>query len=362
MVPSRRILRTLVATLAFLFFVAPALADQVTPSERVKTRLRAKDQPGPEGNVVGYLKPGEKADLLRTTGAWREVKAATWTGYVPSGYTTVIPDEPTPAPTAATVQPKPATQPTTSKIPAGDSIVGSVHVTLGIPLDNDPSDDYLLNRQYWVASYNPKRLVPNWVAWRLVPSDLGNQARSNSFAPDKNLPSTITIVQPKDYAKSGYDKGHMCPSADRTSALPANTETFLMTNMQPQLHSLNAGPWKSLETYERGLAASGKQVEIVAGGVFTNSTATIGPGIAVPTANFKILVVQEPGQTASDVTTSTPVYAVIMPNKAESAGTKWTQFLVSVDEVERQTGYDFLSEIPDDVENVIEARVANAPE
>jgi endonuclease G len=62
------------------------------------------------------------------------------------------------------------------------------------------------------------------------------------------------------------------------------------------------------------------------------------------------------------VTTSTPVYAVIMPNKAESAGTKWTQFLVSVDEVERQTGYDFLSEIPDDVENVIEARVANAPE
>jgi endonuclease G len=200
------------------------------------------------------------------------------------------------------------------------------------------------------------------VAWRLVPSDLGNQARSNSFAPDKNLPSTITIVQPKDYAKSGYDKGHMCPSADRTSTLPANTETFLMTNMQPQLHSLNAGPWKSLETYERGLAASGKQVEIVAGGVFTNSTATIGPGIAVPTANFKILVVQEPGQTASDVTTSTPVYAVIMPNKAESAGTKWTQFLVSVDEVERQTGYDFLSEIPDDVENVIEARVANAPE
>jgi len=108
----------LVATLAFFFF-APAFADQVTPSERVKTRLRAKDQPGPEGNVVGYLKPGEKADLLRTTGAWREVKAATWTGYVPSGYTTVIPDEATPAPPTATVQPKPATQPTKPKPQAG---------------------------------------------------------------------------------------------------------------------------------------------------------------------------------------------------------------------------------------------------
>jgi hypothetical protein len=62
MVPSRRTLGTLVAALAFFFLVPAALGDQVTPSERVKTRLRAKDQPGPEGNVVGYLKPGEKAE------------------------------------------------------------------------------------------------------------------------------------------------------------------------------------------------------------------------------------------------------------------------------------------------------------
>ena len=123
MVPSRRTLRTLVATLAFFFFVAPALADQVTPNGRVKTKLRAKDQPGPEGNVVGYLKPGDKAVLVRTTGAWREVKAGTWTGYVPSGYTTVIP-EPTPAPTAATVQPGPATQPTKPKPRAAKSGFG----------------------------------------------------------------------------------------------------------------------------------------------------------------------------------------------------------------------------------------------
>jgi hypothetical protein len=62
MVPSRRILRALVAALAFSFLVPAALADQVTPNGRVKTKLRAKDQPGPEGNVVGYLKPGEKAE------------------------------------------------------------------------------------------------------------------------------------------------------------------------------------------------------------------------------------------------------------------------------------------------------------
>jgi hypothetical protein len=62
MVPSRRTLGSLVAALALFFLVAPALADQVTTNGRVKTKLRAKDQPGPEGNVVGYLKPGEKAE------------------------------------------------------------------------------------------------------------------------------------------------------------------------------------------------------------------------------------------------------------------------------------------------------------
>lgn len=246
-------------------------------------------------------------------------------------------------------------------IPPGDSLEGSVHVVLGIPTDGDPSDDYLLDRRYWVASYNPRRLVPNWVAWRLVAADLGNQARSNHFAADTWLPSAIHIVRPTDYVHSGYDRGHMCPSADRTSSHDANQATFLMTNIQPQVHGLNAGPWESLERYERALAEGGKQVEIVAGGIFTTSTASIGAGISVPTANFKIVVVMEPGQAAADVTVSTPVYAVIMPNKPEVAGTRWTTYLVSVDEVERETGYDFLSEVPDDVENEIEARVAIPP-
>jgi competence protein ComEC len=130
MVPSRRTLGTLVAALAFLFLVPAAFGDQVTPNERVKTRLRAKDQLGPEGNVVGYLKPGDKAVLVRTTGAWREVKAATWTGYVPSGYTTVIPDEPAPSSTTPAVQPKPATnaKPTSEKTgTCGDGKVLKVH-------------------------------------------------------------------------------------------------------------------------------------------------------------------------------------------------------------------------------------------
>ena len=134
-----------------------------------------------------------------------------------------------------------------------------------------------------------------------------------------------------------------------------------MTNMQPQAPELNRGPWKILEDYERSLAGQGKQVQIVAGGIFKPEPTKVGPGVEVPTANFKIIVVLEPGQGATDVTGSTPVYAIIIPNAAEVRGTKWFQYLVSVDEVEKQTGYDFLRDVPDDVETVIEARVATPP-
>jgi endonuclease G, mitochondrial len=240
-------------------------------------------------------------------------------------------------------------------------LAGSVHVALGVPVDLDPSDDVLLDRQHWVASYNPRRLVPNWVSWRVVATDLGAAARQDNFRADAMLPAGLYRVKPTDYQKSGYDRGHMCPSADRTASVEANSATFLMTNMQPQLPALNRGPWKDLESFSRMLVRSGKEVQIVTGGVFEGATTTIGPGIAVPSANFKVVVVLDPGQGVADVTVDTTVYAIVMPNARSISATRWTQYLVSVDEVERRTGYDLLSDVRDDVENVIEARVAPPP-
>ena len=121
-VRRHRTFRTLIAALALLCLVPTSLAEQVTPSGRVVTRLRARDQPNSKGEVIGYLKPGENAELVKTTGAWREVKAGTWSGFMPSGYTVVLPDEPAPAPTTAAVQPEPATQATKPKAQAGKAV------------------------------------------------------------------------------------------------------------------------------------------------------------------------------------------------------------------------------------------------
>jgi endonuclease G len=249
-------------------------------------------------------------------------------------------------------------QPGTGGTAAPVTLLG-VHLALGMPADLDPSDDRLLDEHSFVLSYSPSKRVPNWVAWRLDQSYLGHVRRSNDFRPDPALPSELYHVSESDYLHSGYDRGHMCPSADREDTPEDNSSTFLFTNMEPQLHELNAGPWEKFEKYERELASRpGAVLYIVAGGVFSNPFPTIGRGVAVPAANFKIVVVLNEGQGASDVNEHTQVVSVLMPNQRGVGEHAWTEFLTSVDDIERATGYDFLNAVAEPVQRVIEARTA----
>ena len=236
----------------------------------------------------------------------------------------------------------------------------AVHLALGVPTDLDPSDDRLLDEHSFVLSYSPVKHVPNWVAWRLDRSYLGHVRRKNDFRPDPALPRELYHVSESDYLHSGYDRGHMCPSADREDTPEDNSTTFVFTNMEPQLHELNAGPWEKFEKYERELAARpGAVLYIVAGGVFSSPFPTIGQGVAVPAANFKIVVVLSEGQRASDVTEQTEVVSVLMPNEKGVGEHEWTEFLTSVDAIERASGYDFLNAVPEPAQRVIEARTAH---
>ncbi|HVZ75543.1 MAG TPA: DNA/RNA non-specific endonuclease [Polyangia bacterium] len=236
----------------------------------------------------------------------------------------------------------------------------NVNLALGEPRDGDPSDDVLLDHGVFVASYDPARLVPSWVAWRLVAEDLGEIPRRDHFHPDSTLPAGLTSPRPRDYVGSGYDKGHLCPSGDRTASVESNDETFVMTNVEPQIAALNRGPWEKLEEHERHLATEGRQVFVVAGGLFDAEPKRLPSGEAVPRANYKILVVLDRGRGAADVDDATPVTAVIMPNSNAVAHTSWCDHVVSIDEIERQSGYDFLALMPEAVQRRIEARVGDA--
>ncbi|HET9620912.1 MAG TPA: DNA/RNA non-specific endonuclease [Kofleriaceae bacterium] len=240
----------------------------------------------------------------------------------------------------------------------------SKHTTLGIPAPTSTTtpDAFLSLKAGYTLSYNGSRKVPNWVSWELNTSYLGSTARQDDFRPDDTFPASEPQASLADYQGGGYDRGHMCPSADRTLTVTANQETFYLTNMVPQAANNNEGPWADLENELRTIAHSGKELFIVSGGTFSASSNKIGTGVVVPDQTWKVAVVlDQVGQGPANVTTATRVIAVMMPNENNqiSISAPWRNFRVSVDAIEAATGYDLLSDVPSAVQSVVEARVDN---
>lgn len=241
----------------------------------------------------------------------------------------------------------------------------SVHLELGTPKDGDPADDHLMIKPQYALSYNEKRNGASWVSWRLEAGDFGPAPRhKGKFLSDDTLPEGFYRVRHDDYSGSGYDRGHMVRSEERTRTPEDNKATFLMTNILPQTHDLNAGPWLRLEEYAQDLAQKEKRtLHVVAGGIFNKgrTPATIGKEVAVPDSFFKAIVVLDRGQGALDVGEATRVIAVIMPNKEGILSEGWGKYRRTVDEIERRSGYDLLPAVPEPVQRVIEAQVDRGP-
>ena len=185
----------------------------------------------------------------------------------------------------------------------------------------DPTNHarYLIQRaQYWL-DYNDTTREANWVAWNLTSTDVGSSGRAD-FITATALPAAFTRVTPADYTNSGFDRGHMCPSGDRTVTQPINDQTYLMTNIIPQLPANNQGPWVDFENYCRSLAASGNEIYIFSGGVGNHTTigASMDPDkrVVVPTTTWKVVLILPNGN--DDLTRasvrSTRAFGVIMSN------------------------------------------------
>ncbi|MEH2272276.1 MAG: DNA/RNA non-specific endonuclease [Nostoc sp.] len=246
----------------------------------------------------------------------------------------------------------------------------SLHLTLGNPSNAITSvsypNNYLLVKPQYALSYSRDRGTPNWVSWQLNSSWLGSAPRQDNFRADTTLPTGWYQVGGSDYSGSGFDRGHMTPSADRTRTVTDNSATFLMTNMVPQSPDNNQGPWASLENYLRSLVTGGKELYIISGiygmgGTGSNGTKyTIANGnVQVPNRVWKVIVVNDPGAGASGVTTNTRVISVNMPNTQGIRNNDWKTYRVSVDSIEVQTGFNLLSNVSTSVQSVIESRVDN---
>jgi endonuclease G len=157
------------------------------------------------------------------------------------------------------------------------------------------------------------------------------------------------------YSGSGYDRGHIVPSADRSLTVEDNAATFLMTNMMPQSADNNRNTWGNLEDYCRDLVSRGKELYVVAGPF--GSQGELKGKVTVPKSTWKIVVVLDsPGAGLDGINASTRIIAVNIPNEQE-INNDWRAYKVSVDQLENLTGYDFLSNVLPEIQLVIESKV-----
>jgi len=233
----------------------------------------------------------------------------------------------------------------------------SPHLTLGLPIDADPTDDYILVRYQYVLSYNKDLNVCNWVSWELNSNWYGDVSRySGNFLQDPLLPDGYYRVKHADYTNSGFDRGHMVRSEERTATEEDNRSTFYMTNILPQTPDLNQGVWLNLEYHMENLCKKeNKLLFVISGGIF-HSKRKINNIVTIPDSCFKIVIILEKGQTLKDITEQTPVIAVVMPNIAGVRRDSWEIYRTTISRIESSTGYSFLNRVDKKIGDVLKRK------
>ena len=195
-------------------------------------------------------------------------------------------------------------------------------------------------------SFNPQYHIPNWVSWELTSDETsGEVSRTNKFSADPEIPES---AETWDYNYSGYDRGHMAPAGDMRWDREAMEQTFLMTNICPQVKSLNAGSWKNLEEKCRLWAQADSAIYIVCGPVIDGKPIEyIGDTrVYVPRRFFKVII--------SPYANPARGIGFIMPNGKVPGGMQ--ACAVPIDSVESLTGHDFFASLPDDIEADVESQ------
>lgn len=187
----------------------------------------------------------------------------------------------------------------------------------------------MICRSGYVLEHDNKAKIPAWVSYTLsAEGAVGCADRAESFKPDPDL-QVGARAELKDYAKSGYDIGHMANSADMRGSKDLSSESNILSNAAPQLPGLNRLSWKILEMRTRSWALSRGNLLIYVGPVYSyKDDKRIGKNeVLVPSAFFKVIIDMNTGETLS----------FLYPHVESKARPE--QFLTSIQEVQRAIGF-----------------------
>lgn len=206
--------------------------------------------------------------------------------------------------------------------------------------------EQIIQHKGFTLSYNEKYEQASWVAYELTADELIKRVkRSDNFKKDSKVSTGSAL--PSDYAKSGFDRGHLAPAADLSWSEVTMKESFYMSNMSPQKPGFNRGIWKKLEGYVRQWAFDNSAIYIVTGGVLNNIDQYIGTSnVGVPKYYYKVIL-DYTGPEKKGI-------GFILPNQSSSK--KLQLSAVSIDEVEALTGIDFFHSLPDNEESLLESQ------
>ena len=204
----------------------------------------------------------------------------------------------------------------------------------------------VLVRQGYVVSIVKGTGVAEWACYALKSSYVvENAERENNFIADPDAERLGDIAELVDYAKNGYDRGHLVPAEDLQRDQSIMNETFLLSNVAPQDPSFNRGIWKRLENRVRAWTQKKGNLNICVGPIYSGPVKTIGPNkVRVPDAFFKIVMDGKRN-----------VIAFIMPNIVSKQDI--FNYTTTVRVVEQKTGIDFYYKLNKNIQNTIETKV-----
>ena len=216
---------------------------------------------------------------------------------------------------------------------------------LEIPVSLVPRQEQIIHHKGYTVSYNKDLKIPNWVSYELTRQETkGKEKRSDNFIADPLVKGAI--VTNADYARSGYDKGHMAPAADMKWSPEVMKESFYFSNMCPQHPQLNRRGWKNLEEKIRDWAIADSAIIIICGPIINQSSRTIGKNkVAVPERFFKVVLSPF----------VKPVRGIGFLFNNRQAVEPLSTYAVTIDSIEKLTNMDFFSPLPDEIENEVEA-------